>query len=71
MMLDRRHFLAGLGAVAALAAAPAWAQAAAGPRRPNIVYVYPDELRLQSLGYFGLEPVKTPRIDQFAAQSLD
>lgn len=71
MILSRRQFVAGLATAAAFAAVPVWAQEAARPRPPNIVYVYPDELRPQSLGYLGLEPVKTPRIDQFASQSLN
>jgi len=39
-------------------------------QHPNLVIVFPDQLRSQSLGYMGLEKVKTPNIDQFAYQGL-
>ena len=37
-------------------------------RRPNIIFVFADQLRASSVGYAGQEPVKTPRLDRFAAQ---
>ena len=40
-------------------------------RRPNLLYVFADELRAQALGYMGLEPVKTPRLDAFAQESVN
>ncbi len=39
-------------------------------RHPNLVIVFPDQLRSQSLGYMGYEQVVTPNIDNFASQSL-
>jgi arylsulfatase A-like enzyme len=41
------------------------------PTRPNLVFVFPDQLRARSLGYAGDEQAVTPRIDQFATQSAD
>ena len=63
MATTRRTFLAstaaGLGA------------AAAAPERPNIVYVFADQLRYQSCGYAGDEYARTPNIDRLAAQSCN
>lgn len=36
--------------------------------RPNVVFVFADQLRGCSVGYAGQEPVKTPNIDRFARQ---
>lgn len=44
---------------------------AGGPgRRPNVVFVFADQLRAQSVGCLGNDQVKTPRIDRFAGQGL-
>lgn len=39
--------------------------------RPNVVYVFADQWRAQSLGYMGNTEVKTPHIDALAAQSVN
>ena len=39
--------------------------------RPNLIYVFADQLRYQSLGYAGDPKVQTPNIDRLAAQSLN
>ncbi len=39
-------------------------------KRPNLVFVYPDQMRGQALGFLHEDPVLTPRLDQFAAESL-
>jgi len=63
----RRDFLAGSVATAAsLAGRPTAAQATA----PNILYVFPDQWRRQALGFMGQDPVLTPHLDRFAAESL-
>jgi len=36
---------------------------------PNLVVVFPDQMRGQAMGFLGEEPVRTPRLDAFAAQS--
>ncbi len=41
-----------------------------GKRHPNLVIVFPDQLRAQAQGFMDLEPVLTPNIDRFASQSL-
>ena len=39
-------------------------------KKPNLIYIFPDQLRAQALGYVKQEPVVTPNIDKFAAESL-
>jgi len=39
-------------------------------KSPNLLIVYPDQMRGQALGFLGEEPVRTPHLDRFAAQSL-
>jgi N-acetylglucosamine-6-sulfatase len=36
---------------------------------PNLILVYPDQMRGQAMGFLGEEPVRTPRLDAFARQS--
>ena len=38
-------------------------------KRPNILFVFPDQYRLQALGFRGEDPVHTPNLDAFAAES--
>ena len=38
---------------------------------PNIIFVFPDQLRYQSLGYTGDENAVTPFIDQFSKEAVD
>lgn len=37
---------------------------------PNLVIVYPDQMRGQAMGFLNQEPVRTPRLDKFAKESL-
>ena len=37
---------------------------------PNLVIVYPDQMRGQAMGFLGQEPVLTPNLDRFARESL-
>ncbi|MCY4538318.1 MAG: sulfatase-like hydrolase/transferase, partial [Chloroflexi bacterium] len=39
-------------------------------RNPNLIYVFADQLRYQSLGYAGDSRARTPNIDRLAGQSL-
>lgn len=43
---------------------------AAEKQSPNLVFVFPDQMRAQSMGFVGMEKVKTPVIDRFAGQSI-
>jgi arylsulfatase A-like enzyme len=42
----------------------------AAMKRPNLVYVFPDQLRQQSLGFMHADPVITPNLDAFSQESL-
>lgn len=66
-MTNRRQFLRNsAGAVGAIATGQAQPS-----RRPNLVYVFADQLRYQSCGYAGDEFARTPNIDRLATHSLD
>jgi len=66
-MITRRHFLSGSLAEAGVGAAAA---AAAGPARPNVLFIMPDQLRVQALGCMGNPDVRTPNIDRLASQGV-
>lgn len=59
--MTRRSLLA--AAAGALRAAPA-------PKRPNILFILPDQLRAQALGHAGDPNARTPHIDALARQGL-
>ncbi|MFX0098416.1 MAG: sulfatase [Candidatus Hodarchaeota archaeon] len=40
-------------------------------QQPNVIFVFADQLRLQSVGYAGDSKARTPNIDKFAKESLD
>lgn len=40
-------------------------------KRPNILYVMPDEFRQRAMGFRGEDPTITPAIDRFARESLE
>lgn len=67
-LLSRRDMLKGVlgGALYPFAAAHA-VQAGA---RPNLLYIFPDEWRQQALGFMQSDPVRTPTLDRFAAESV-
>jgi arylsulfatase A-like enzyme len=62
--LSRRRFMQ-----AGLAASASGALHAAPQRRPNILYVFSDMQRANSIGAYGDPNVRTPALDAFAAQS--
>lgn len=64
-MATRREFLA-----ASLPAAAALAPALAKTRRPNVLFVMPDQLRAQSVGCYGNAEASTPQIDALARNGL-
>jgi len=65
----RRQFLSQTAA-ATLAAKTAPA-AADAPARPNLVYVFADQLRYHSCGYSGDEYARTPNIDRLASEGCN
>jgi arylsulfatase A-like enzyme len=69
--MNRRSFLAGAGAtVGSLALSKGHAEAV-GPKRPNLVYVFADQLRYSSCGYAGDEFARTSNIDKFASEGCN
>ena len=39
-------------------------------RKPNLVFVFPDQFRQQAIGYMEQDPVITPNFDRFASESV-
>jgi len=71
MRPTRRSFLQASAAAAASLAAPTIAQPAPTKKRPNLLYVFADQLRHQSCGYAGDGKAITPAIDRFATQGCN
>ncbi len=40
------------------------------PRRPNVLFIFPDQMRGQDMGCMGNAEVRTPHIDRLASQGL-
>jgi arylsulfatase A-like enzyme len=40
------------------------------PRYPNLLFVFPDQMRAQALGFMGEDPAITPNLDAFAAEGV-
>jgi arylsulfatase A-like enzyme len=66
---SRRRFLIAGGAMAGLSCSPGLAPDNAA-RRPNILFLLPDQLRAQALGCMGNPDVKTPHLDRLASEGL-
>jgi arylsulfatase A-like enzyme len=69
-MISRRDFIAGV-TVTAGSAAFAAAKQSGRHRRPNLIYVFADQLRYSSCGYAGDEYARTPNMDAMAAQGCN
>jgi arylsulfatase A-like enzyme len=72
--ISRRDFLkrtsAFSGAAIFCPSASLAAENLQGPKRPNLVFMFPDQFRRQAIGFMKEDPVITPRLDEFASQSL-
>ncbi len=69
--MKRRDFLKTAGGVAAGIAMECDTRAETCPaERPNLLIVFPDQMRGQALGFLGEDPVVTPHLDAFARESL-
>jgi uncharacterized sulfatase len=66
--LSRREFLGAIGASAV--AISLSRKTFARTKRPNLVFVFADQMRGQALGFLGEDPVITPNLDAFAKESL-
>ena len=71
MILNRRSFIAGAVATVASGAMPARSTQQPIRRRPNLIYVFADQLRYSSCGYSGDEYARTPNIDALASQGAN
>lgn len=65
--ISRRQFIQ-VGAGAAALGLPAFDLDAAPARRPNVLYIFSDMQRANSLGCYGDENVHSPALDAFAKQ---
>ncbi len=68
--LERTSAAALAAGLAAQAKASGASESAAPRRRPNILFIFPDELRGQALGYMGQPDVKTPNLDRLASEGI-
>lgn len=41
-----------------------------GRTRPNLLFVFPDQMRGQAMGFMGQDPVITPNLDRFAGEGV-
>jgi arylsulfatase A-like enzyme len=69
-MVSRREFITGAAATAGTFALDAQ-QKGHEQRRPNLVYVFADQLRYSSCGYAGDEYARTDNLDRLAAQGCN
>jgi hypothetical protein len=53
-----------------LAAVTAGEPVRGAPQHPNLLFVMPDQMRGQALGFLQEEPVLTPNLDRLATESL-
>jgi arylsulfatase A-like enzyme len=69
MSQSRRQFICSSGtAMGALALSGLSGQAFLQPKRPNVLYVFSDSHRAESMGCYGNASVRTPNFDAFARQ---
>ena len=68
----RRDFLKGAGALAAgIALGSRLPSFAAEPRRkPNVIFIFADQLRAQALGCYGDKQARTPNLDRLASEGV-
>ena len=68
---SRRDFLAAGGAALALTACGGGPeQEPQAPKQPNILFLFPDQMRGQAMGCMGNPDVKTPNLDKLASEGL-
>jgi N-acetylglucosamine-6-sulfatase len=76
MQVNRRDFLKKIGLGGAVLALPGctntsqWFAGKASGKKPNLLFVFPDQMRRHALGFMNQDPVITPNLDKFAKQSI-
>lgn len=69
--IDRRDFLKKMGVGVAAVTMPKLAGAADdAARKPNLLFVFADQMRKHALGFMNADPVITPNLDKFAENGL-
>ncbi len=69
--ISRRDFLRGsAGLVIGAAASAATSSAPAQEKRPNVLFIFDDQLRAQALSFNGETNITTPHIDRLAKQGI-
>jgi len=67
----RRDFLKTAAAAGAFLFTPGKAVSSSKTvKRPNLIFVFPDQMRGQAMGFLEEDPVITPNLDRFAEQSI-
>lgn len=66
--MNRRHFLLGSVAIAALTACTTPQLGATSTRKPNIIVILADDLGYGDLGSYGARAIRTPNLDRMAAE---
>ncbi len=69
-MPTRREFLSGLGAAFSAAACSSTPPPEPAAKRPNILFLFPDQMRAQAMGCMGNPDVKTPNLDKLAKEGI-
>ena len=39
-------------------------------KKPNLLFIFPDQFRVQSMGFMNEDPVITPNLDKLASQGV-
>lgn len=70
--ISRKSFLKACAALALSPVSSCESKTSSGSeaKRPNLVFVFPDEYRRQAVGFMDEDPVITPNLDRFASESL-
>jgi len=69
--INRRNFLKTASVAATIPFLSRCGQLPTGGKRPNLVFIFADQLRADALGYAGNTKAITPNIDRFASQSVN
>jgi len=69
--LSRRQFIKTIaGGLLASSVAEKLIAKSNSPKPPNLIFVFPDQMRGQAMGFMKQDPVITPNLDRFAQESL-